>query len=76
MKKPLQVQKVFGWTTKNKSQIGDSQMIDFSFFIAYRFAVTRRTGDFEALYRQQSTNFDRRKKVDLTTELPLLVRCF
>jgi hypothetical protein len=29
-------------------------------------------GDFEALHCQPSTNFDRSKKLDLTTEPPLL----
>jgi len=32
-------------------------------------------GDFEALYCQPSRNFDRSKKLDLTTEPPLLGRC-
>ena len=31
--------------------------------------------DFEALYCQPSTNFDRSTKLDLTTEPPLLGRC-
>ncbi len=32
-------------------------------------------GDFEALHCQPSRNFDRCKKLDLTTEPPLLGRC-
>jgi hypothetical protein len=32
-------------------------------------------GDFEALHCQPSTNFDRSKKLVLTTEPPLLGRC-
>jgi len=32
-------------------------------------------GDFEALHCQPSTNFDRRTKLDLTPETPLLGRC-
>jgi hypothetical protein len=31
--------------------------------------------DFEALYAQPSTNFDRSTKLDLTTEPPLLGSC-
>jgi len=32
-------------------------------------------GDFGALHCQPSRNFDRRTKLDLTTETPLLGRC-
>jgi len=32
-------------------------------------------GDFEAIHCQPSTNFDRSRKLDLTTEPPLLGRC-
>jgi len=44
-----------------------------------RFAANvlrlKQVGDFEAFYCQPTTNFDGSKKLDLTTEPPLLVRC-
>ncbi|MCH8536052.1 MAG: hypothetical protein LAT51_13360, partial [Flavobacteriaceae bacterium] len=48
---------------------------EFCFFYMLYGLQLPEGGDFEALHCQPSTNFDRSKKLDLTTEPPLLGRC-
>lgn len=43
----------------------------FVFYPTAKGLVFNKGGDFEALHYQQSTNFDSRTKLDLTTKMPL-----